>query len=159
MAEESTTIVIFGASGDLTRQKLLPALFSLYCKSRLPPGVRVVGFSRSGFSDDEFREMTWEGIREAGEPAGLREQWEEFARGLTDLGFERYPVPGAAHVEYWADRAIYDQIVHLMDLSEDKPEFPGSTRHAERPPHQTQTSPPLGVRPARPATTRSAARV
>ena len=45
---------------------------------------------------------------------------------VTDLGFERYPVPGAAHVEYWADRAIYDQIVHLMDLSEDKPEFPGS---------------------------------
>ena len=83
MAGESTTIVIFGASGDLARRKLLPALFSLYCKGRLPPGVRIVGFARSRFSDDEFRETMWEGVREAGEPAGLREQWEEFARGLT----------------------------------------------------------------------------
>jgi glucose-6-phosphate 1-dehydrogenase len=49
------TIVIFGASGDLTRRKLVPALFSLYRKGRLPEDIRIVGFSRQPFSDREFR--------------------------------------------------------------------------------------------------------
>ena len=118
MAEESTTIVIFGASGDLTRRKLLPALFSLYCKSRLPPGVRVVGFSRSRFSDDEFREMMWKGVREVGEPAGLREQWEEFARGLTyisgDLADPQYLVGlGARLDELEGDNVSANRLYYL----------------------------------------------
>jgi hypothetical protein len=43
-----------------------------------------------------------------------------------DFGFERYPVPGVAHVRYWTDRSVYNQIVHLMGLSATQPEFPGS---------------------------------
>src|SRR5438874_10736229 len=49
------TIFIFGASGDLTARKLVPALYRLYCKGRLPEEARVVGVARSRFSDDEFR--------------------------------------------------------------------------------------------------------
>lgn len=41
---ENTTIVIFGASGDLTQRKVVPALFSLYLKGRLPADTRIVGF-------------------------------------------------------------------------------------------------------------------
>ena len=44
----------------------------------------------------------------------------------ADCGFERYPVPGVAHVKYWTDRKIHDQIVHLMGLSVSKPDLPGS---------------------------------
>ena len=54
--KESVTIVIFGASGDLTRRKLIPALFSLYRKQRLPVDFRIVGYSRSSLSDKEFRD-------------------------------------------------------------------------------------------------------
>ena len=61
---DTTTIVIFGASGDLTRRKLVPALFDLYCKGSLSDGVRVVGVSRSEFSDQEFRERMKEGVAE-----------------------------------------------------------------------------------------------
>ena len=46
------TVVIFGASGDLTSRKLIPALYGLYRKKRLPEGTRIVGFSRTAFSDD-----------------------------------------------------------------------------------------------------------
>ncbi|HEX4144136.1 MAG TPA: glucose-6-phosphate dehydrogenase [Pirellulales bacterium] len=51
----SATIVIFGASGDLTSRKLVPALYELVRKNRLPPDTRVVGFSRTAFSDDQWR--------------------------------------------------------------------------------------------------------
>jgi glucose-6-phosphate 1-dehydrogenase len=49
------TFVIFGASGDLTQRKLIPALYRLDRKNRLPPYTRIVGFSRTKFSHDEWR--------------------------------------------------------------------------------------------------------
>ncbi len=51
------TIVIFGASGDLTSRKLIPALFRLYCKNRLPEYSRIVGVSRTEFSHEAWREQ------------------------------------------------------------------------------------------------------
>ncbi len=51
----SHTIVILGASGDLTRRKLIPALYRLYRKQRLPEKSRIVGFSRSPYNDDRWR--------------------------------------------------------------------------------------------------------
>ena len=53
----SATIVIFGASGDLTSRKLVPALYELTRKSPLPAQTRVVGFSRTPFSDKQWRDM------------------------------------------------------------------------------------------------------
>jgi glucose-6-phosphate 1-dehydrogenase len=50
------TIVIFGASGDLTSRKLIPALYELYRKKRLPEQTRIVGFSRTPFSHEAWRE-------------------------------------------------------------------------------------------------------
>ena len=85
-----TTIVIMGASGDLTRRKLVPALFNLRCKGRLPQEVRILGFSRTPYSDDGFRELMWKGVREFGELAAHQDEWEMFAQSLFyeegDLG-------------------------------------------------------------------------
>jgi glucose-6-phosphate 1-dehydrogenase len=50
------TIVIFGASGDLTSRKLIPALYELFRKKRLPENSRIVGFSRTKFTDESWRE-------------------------------------------------------------------------------------------------------
>jgi glucose-6-phosphate 1-dehydrogenase len=49
------TFVILGASGDLTHRKLVPALYHLYRKGRLPKDTRIIGFSRTAFSHDEWR--------------------------------------------------------------------------------------------------------
>ncbi len=80
---ELTTIVIFGASGDLTRRKLIPALFDLYLKQRLPAAFRVVGVSRSPMSDDEFRDRMKlsciEFARFTFDPA----KWEQFTAHVT----------------------------------------------------------------------------
>ncbi len=60
------TIVIFGASGDLTRRKLIPALYNNFRKNRLDDGVRIVGFARRDWSDDQFREHLSGGVAEFG---------------------------------------------------------------------------------------------
>ena len=44
--EQNTTIVIFGASGDLTRTKLIPALYRLFIQQKLPPQFKIVGYAR-----------------------------------------------------------------------------------------------------------------
>ena len=61
------TIVIFGASGDLTQRKLIPALFSLFRKGRISPDTRIVGFARSEFNHDTFRQHIREGLQKFAE--------------------------------------------------------------------------------------------
>jgi glucose-6-phosphate 1-dehydrogenase len=60
----ATTLVIFGASGDLTRRKLLPALYSLSRGHRLPARFAVVGVGRTDLGDDQFREQFRQSLRE-----------------------------------------------------------------------------------------------
>ena len=48
-------LVIFGASGDLTHRKLIPALFELYLQRRIPSEFAVIGCARRPWSDDEFK--------------------------------------------------------------------------------------------------------
>ena len=48
-------IVIFGATGDLTHRKLIPALYNLAADGELPPAVAVIGFARRPKTDQEFR--------------------------------------------------------------------------------------------------------
>jgi glucose-6-phosphate 1-dehydrogenase len=52
---EPTVIVIFGAGGDLTQRKLLPALYNLYLDNWLPDQLAVIGVDLKPMSDDEFR--------------------------------------------------------------------------------------------------------
>lgn len=63
---DSTTIVIFGASGDLTHRKLIPALFRNFRKGRLWERTRIVGVARREWSANEFREGLREGVARHG---------------------------------------------------------------------------------------------
>ncbi len=62
-AGSATTLIIFGATGDLTQRKLLPALFDLHVKQLLPAGFRIVAFSRRALSHDAFRLFAEEALR------------------------------------------------------------------------------------------------
>ena len=59
-----TTLVIFGATGDLARRKLLPAIYNLAHEGALPERFNLIGVSRRDQSDDEFREFARESIEE-----------------------------------------------------------------------------------------------
>lgn len=62
MTTENHLLVIFGASGDLTYRKLVPALFDLFAQNLLPDQSAILGASRTNLSDDEFREKMKKGI-------------------------------------------------------------------------------------------------
>ncbi|TWT50287.1 Glucose-6-phosphate 1-dehydrogenase [Rubripirellula amarantea] len=75
----SDTIVIFGASGDLTSRKLIPALFNLYAKGRLPKDSRIVGVSRSKFKHEEWRDSLKESTAKFAGDTFTTELWNEFS--------------------------------------------------------------------------------
>ncbi|MFI5337191.1 MAG: glucose-6-phosphate dehydrogenase, partial [Opitutales bacterium] len=59
-----TVLVIFGASGDLTARKLIPAIYNLAHDGLLPADFELVGFGRKAVPDDEFRTMAAEAIKQ-----------------------------------------------------------------------------------------------
>ncbi len=81
LVDESAVLIIFGASGDLARRKLVPALFRLFLKDRLPRGLQVLGVSRTPFTDQQ-----WAGHLREHLPAQLSPEeaaaWDRFARSL-----------------------------------------------------------------------------
>jgi glucose-6-phosphate 1-dehydrogenase len=79
---QTTSIVIFGASGDLTQRKLIPALFSLYRKDRLPEDFHILGFAISEWDDDHFRDHLLEGVEQFAEYEYARSDWDRFKTRL-----------------------------------------------------------------------------
>jgi len=79
---EPQILVIFGASGDLTQRKLVPALYKLRRERRLPPETTIVGVARREWSHDYFREHMREGIEQFSDGIGSEELWQDFAQGL-----------------------------------------------------------------------------
>src|SRR5579863_3474653 len=74
------TMVIFGASGDLTKRKLVPALYSLARDRLLPPRFAVVGYARKVMADDAFRDDMRKGCDEFARRRPVdAELWDTFA--------------------------------------------------------------------------------
>jgi glucose-6-phosphate 1-dehydrogenase len=86
------SVVIFGATGDLTHRKLVPALYNLAADGELPPAVAVVGFARREKSDDEFRKEMEESTRKFSRQSVRDEIWKTFAQSIfyhqSDFGDE-----------------------------------------------------------------------
>jgi glucose-6-phosphate 1-dehydrogenase len=76
-------IVIFGANGDLTKRKLMPALYRLSADGRVPPAFAIIGNSRTEMSDDDFRQKMREAVEEFQEDAPFNASlWDGFAANL-----------------------------------------------------------------------------
>jgi glucose-6-phosphate 1-dehydrogenase len=83
---EHAVIVIFGASGDLTKRKLVPALHTMACEGLLPSKTRILGVARSEFTDESFREHLYEGVESyARFKPDVCTQWEDFSGRHTYL--------------------------------------------------------------------------
>jgi glucose-6-phosphate 1-dehydrogenase len=78
----STSIVIFGASGDLTRRKLIPALFNLHRKDRLPENFRIIGFAKTEWDQHRFQEILHAGVKEFAEFDFSEAEWAKFSSHL-----------------------------------------------------------------------------
>ncbi len=76
------TVVIFGATGDLTKRKLIPALYNIAADGDLPSALTVVGFARRDKSDDQFRKELGEDARKFSRQTVRDELWDNFAQGI-----------------------------------------------------------------------------
>jgi glucose-6-phosphate 1-dehydrogenase len=76
-------VIIFGATGDLTHRKLIPALYHLQRERLLPPGFSVVGFARRDWSDDYFRASLLQSARRHSRSGIDDELWRGFANGCS----------------------------------------------------------------------------
>jgi glucose-6-phosphate 1-dehydrogenase len=79
---EPCVLVIFGASGDLTSRKLMPALYALAFRRLLPDNFAIVGAARSPESDDEFRERMKKAVQEHARDEFQHDVWDELAAGM-----------------------------------------------------------------------------
>ena len=81
-AAEPCALTIFGASGDLTQRKLIPALYALAFRGLLPSSFGIVGVARTPMTDDEFREKMKQAVMEHGRDEFRDDVWEELAAGM-----------------------------------------------------------------------------
>jgi glucose-6-phosphate 1-dehydrogenase len=95
---EPCALTIFGASGDLTQRKLMPALYSLAFRNLLPAGFAVVGVARTPMSDDEFREKMRQAVAEHGRDEFRQEIWDELAGGIRYVATDFADKGGEQHV-------------------------------------------------------------
>lgn len=77
--EDPCSIIIFGATGDLASRKILPSLYALLCSGRMPTPCLVIGVSRTHLTDDEFRGMVHDSIKDAGMDMHC---WDDFSQRL-----------------------------------------------------------------------------
>jgi glucose-6-phosphate 1-dehydrogenase len=80
---DNHVIVLFGATGDLAKRKLLPGLFHLSARGLLPPKFRIVGSARRSLTDQEFREAARAAAAEFGTTKPDGDAWDAFAESLS----------------------------------------------------------------------------
>jgi glucose-6-phosphate 1-dehydrogenase len=100
---EPCSIVVFGATGDLTARKILPAIYNLRRAGLLPPETTVLGFARRPLSDDEFRSRMHDAVKEHSRAPVEESLWHDFAQGL-------YYQPGD-----FADRGAYRDLAARLE--------------------------------------------
>ncbi|MFN3244260.1 MAG: glucose-6-phosphate dehydrogenase [Planctomycetota bacterium] len=95
-------LVIFGATGDLTKRKLVPSLMGLSKDGLLPSSFAVVGFARRPWTDESFREVLREGV-------------EQFGRSETMAHFEQHEDAFVYHQSDFSDADGYERLKERLD--------------------------------------------
>src|SRR2546427_2975155 len=91
-------LVVFGASGDLTKRKILPALYNLCCEGLLPERVAIVGYARTTWSEEDFREHARDAIKQFSRTPVDDEKWKVFSELLHYVSGEFDAERGFSHL-------------------------------------------------------------
>ena len=79
-------VILFGATGDLAKRKLLPGMFHLAQVGLMPKGFRIIGAARHPISTDEFRTLARESVAGSGRKSRVDDAWEDFGKALSFVG-------------------------------------------------------------------------
>ena len=75
-------LVIFGVTGDLSRKKLMPAIYDLANRGLLPPGFALTGFARREWSREDFGQVVLDAVREHARTPFRQQVWDRLAEGF-----------------------------------------------------------------------------
>jgi glucose-6-phosphate 1-dehydrogenase len=95
-------LVLFGVTGDLSRKKLMPAVYDLANRGLLPPGFSLVGFARRDWEDEDFAQVTYQAVKEHARTPFNDAVWEQLSEGIKF-------VPGE-----FADDAAFDRLAQTV---------------------------------------------
>ncbi|TCP46227.1 glucose-6-phosphate 1-dehydrogenase [Tamaricihabitans halophyticus] len=76
------SLVIFGVTGDLSRKKLMPAIYDLANRGLLPPGFALTGFARRDWENQDFGEVVYEAVKKYARTPFRQEVWDQLAEGI-----------------------------------------------------------------------------
>jgi glucose-6-phosphate 1-dehydrogenase len=90
-------MVLFGVTGDLSRKKIMPAIYDLANRGLLPPGFSLVGFARRDWADQDFAQIVHDAVKEHSRTEFREEVWKQLAEGFRfvpgnfddDLAFDQ----------------------------------------------------------------------
>src|SRR5688572_12957475 len=77
-----SALVIFGVTGDLSRKKLMPAIYDLANRGLLPPGFGLVGFARRDWADQDFMKVVHDAVKEHARTPFNEAVWAQLAEGI-----------------------------------------------------------------------------
>ncbi|BDI22725.1 glucose-6-phosphate dehydrogenase [Herbiconiux sp. L3-i23] len=77
-----SALVIFGVTGDLSRKKLMPAVYDLANRGLLPPGFALVGFARRDWEDQDFEQVVYEAVKQYARTPFDEDVWKQLAQGI-----------------------------------------------------------------------------
>ncbi|MGF3055149.1 glucose-6-phosphate dehydrogenase [Microbacterium sp. YY-01] len=83
-----SALVIFGVTGDLSRKKLMPAVYDLANRGLLPPGFALVGFARRDWEDQEFAQVVYEAVKQHARTPFREETWKQLLQGIRFVSGE-----------------------------------------------------------------------
>jgi glucose-6-phosphate 1-dehydrogenase len=75
-------LVIFGVTGDLSRKKVMPAIYDLASRGLLPPGFSLVGYARRDWADEDFAQVVHDSVKEHARTDFREEVWQQLAEGF-----------------------------------------------------------------------------
>ncbi|GAA1694298.1 glucose-6-phosphate dehydrogenase [Microbacterium sediminicola] len=83
-----SALVIFGVTGDLSRKKLMPAVYDLANRGLLPPGFGLVGFARRDWADEDFAQVVHDAVRQHARTEFREETWQQLLQGIRFVSGE-----------------------------------------------------------------------
>jgi glucose-6-phosphate 1-dehydrogenase len=101
-------LVIFGVTGDLSRKKLMPAVYDLANRGLLPPGFALVGFARRDWADQDFSKVVKEAVQQYARTPWNEAVWNQLAEGIRFVSGE------------FDDDAAFDRLKATIELLDSK---------------------------------------
>ena len=96
-------LIIFGVTGDLSRKKLMPAVYDLANRGLLPPGFSLVGFARRDWVDQDFGQVVYESVKKYARTPWSEEVWAQLSQGIRFVSGE------------FGDEAAFDKLRETIE--------------------------------------------